>query len=185
MVMLLGFLVVGLLAMPSMPLAAPKPPPQPLQDAVTGSGTATFFGAFTFDVRSGPSGEDATGQVSADSIVGLLAGPVTCLAVRGNVATMNVQTSSMFGQVTFQVTDNSAAGTADVILATDIPPRPPSDCSPLETAVPGQVLTGDIVVVDAPPFPTSQEQCKNSGWAQFGFKNQGQCVAFVQRGPKP
>jgi hypothetical protein len=33
--------------------------------------------------------------------------------------------------------------------------------------------------------PTSKDQCKNGGWRQFGFTNQGHCVAFVQRGPKP
>ena len=35
--------------------------------------------------------------------------------------------------------------------------------------------------------PTSKEQCKNNGWRDFGrtFTNQGQGVAFVQRGPKP
>ena len=33
--------------------------------------------------------------------------------------------------------------------------------------------------------PTSKEQCKNGGWRNFPeFKNQGQCVAFVERGPK-
>ena len=37
----------------------------------------------------------------------------------------------------------------------------------------------------ATPLPTSKAQCKNGGHAQFGFKNQGQCVAFVQRGSKP
>jgi hypothetical protein len=49
------------------------------------------------------------------------------------------------------------------------------------------VTEGDITVVDAPPLPTSNEQCKNGGWRNFGdtFKNQGECVAFVQRGPKP
>jgi hypothetical protein len=47
------------------------------------------------------------------------------------------------------------------------------------------VVGGDIVVVDAPPLPTSKEQCKQGGYAAFGFTNQGQCVAFVQRGPKP
>jgi hypothetical protein len=37
-----------------------------------------------------------------------------------------------------------------------------------------------------PPPPTSKEQCKNAGWKDFpDFKNQGQCVAFVQRGPGP
>jgi 6-phosphogluconolactonase len=35
--------------------------------------------------------------------------------------------------------------------------------------------------------PTSKDQCKNGGWRTFGdaFKNQGECVAFVERGPKP
>jgi hypothetical protein len=39
----------------------------------------------------------------------------------------------------------------------------------------------------SPALPTSKDQCKNGGWRNFGdtFKNQGQCVAFVQRGPKP
>jgi hypothetical protein len=43
---------------------------------------------------------------------------------------------------------------------------------------------GDLVVTDAPSLPTSKEQCKNGGYAGFGFRTQGQCVAFVQRGPK-
>jgi hypothetical protein len=52
---------------------------------------------------------------------------------------------------------------------------------------PGERLLEAINEPDpcAPPAPRSNEQCKNGGWAQFGFKNQGQCVAFVQRGPKP
>jgi hypothetical protein len=32
--------------------------------------------------------------------------------------------------------------------------------------------------------PTSKEQCKHGGWKQFGFKNQGQCIRFVQHGQK-
>jgi hypothetical protein len=43
----------------------------------------------------------------------------------------------------------------------------------------------DFVVTDAqPPLPNTKDQCKQGGWQQFGFKNQGQCVAFVERGPK-
>ena len=35
--------------------------------------------------------------------------------------------------------------------------------------------------IDAPVSgPTSREQCKHGGHAQFGFENQGQCVAFVE-----
>ena len=36
----------------------------------------------------------------------------------------------------------------------------------------------------APPPPTDKDQCKNGGWKNFGtrFKNQGQCVRFVNTG---
>lgn len=30
------------------------------------------------------------------------------------------------------------------------------------------------------PYPTSKEQCKQDGWRDFGFKNQGQCIKFVE-----
>ena len=40
-----------------------------------------------------------------------------------------------------------------------------------------------VVVVDAPPLPTSKDQCKQGGYAALGFTSQGKCVAFVQRGP--
>jgi hypothetical protein len=35
-----------------------------------------------------------------------------------------------------------------------------------------------------PEVPTAKEQCKKGGYEEFGFKNQGQCVASVQRGSK-
>jgi hypothetical protein len=44
----------------------------------------------------------------------------------------------------------------------------------------GTFDTGDIVVADAPPFPTTKGQCKNGGWRNFpGFRNQGDCVSLV------
>jgi hypothetical protein len=47
------------------------------------------------------------------------------------------------------------------------------------------VATGDIVVTDAhPPLLTSKDQCRDGGWRNFPpFKNQGQCIAFVNHGP--
>lgn len=34
-----------------------------------------------------------------------------------------------------------------------------------------------------PPLPTSKAQCKNGGWRNYPqFKNQGQCVSFVETG---
>jgi hypothetical protein len=61
------------------------------------------------------------------------------------------------------------------------------DCSSPEPGFFGtQALTsGDIVVVDAPPLPTSKGECKNGGWKTYGgFKNQGDCVSFVATGGK-
>jgi hypothetical protein len=59
--------------------------------------------------------------------------------------------------------------------------------SPPTPTMPQNQRVGDLVVRDAPALPTSKDQCKNGGWRDFGdtFKNQGQCVAFVERGPKP
>jgi hypothetical protein len=42
------------------------------------------------------------------------------------------------------------------------------------------VLSNDVTVVDAP----SKEQCKRGGWAAYGFRNQGQCVAAASRDRK-
>ena len=32
--------------------------------------------------------------------------------------------------------------------------------------------------------PASKSDCKKGGWRDFGFKNQGQCIAFVKHGPR-
>jgi hypothetical protein len=38
------------------------------------------------------------------------------------------------------------------------------------------------VLLPTSPLPTSKDQCKNGGWEDFGFKNQGQCIKFVNTG---
>jgi choline dehydrogenase-like flavoprotein len=181
--------------------AAPQAGAQvPAGDSVTGSGTVEFFTVgvpgsittpFEFNVHSGPSGENPTGQVSFAGLS--VSAPVTCLDVRTvpfappfNQATMNLVTSQ-FGLVTLQVSDGNPEGLPDFISALTFSARSPTDCSPLgfgSENVRGAVLTGDIDIVNAPPFPTSKEQCIDGGYVQYGFKNQGECMAFVQRGPK-
>ena len=32
-----------------------------------------------------------------------------------------------------------------------------------------------------PPLPTTKEQCKNGGWRDFDYTNQGQCISDVNR----
>jgi hypothetical protein len=157
----------------------------PRQDSVSLSGIANAgpFSVSTLTATSGPSGENPSGQVSFTAF-GLLAqsGPVTCLAVTGNTAIINFDDQiGVFATTSIQVVDNQpdAFGLLDL-------GRAPTDCSPGPgTGLGGPVSGGDITVVDAPPLPTSKDQCKNGGWKSFGvFKNQGDCVSFVATGGK-
>jgi hypothetical protein len=168
-------------------VAVPAAPAQtPAGDSVTGSGTAgmTRADAFAFqiDAHSGPSGENPTGSahITPAEIGQPFGGPITCLAVRANVATFNFEALPASTSVeTFVATDSP---TGDQIAFVG-PGRAPTDCSPV-TNPPNQPLNGgDIVVTDAQPFPTTKDQCKNGGWRTFGgFKNQGDCVSFVATG---
>jgi hypothetical protein len=45
------------------------------------------------------------------------------------------------------------------------------------TTVPGSTTT-----TTPSGAPTSKQQCMNDGWQSFGFRNQGQCIAFVNTG---
>src|SRR5687768_766955 len=48
----------------------------PGEDSVTGTGTASFWGQFQIDVRSGASGENPSGQASFNSAVEVLSGSI-------------------------------------------------------------------------------------------------------------
>ena len=43
-----------------------------------------------------------------------------------------------------------------------------------------RTLIGHVAFGDA--IPRSQGDCKDGGWERYGFKNQGQCVRFVETG---
>jgi hypothetical protein len=154
----------------------------PGQDSVTGSGTFQSGRSFTFDARSGPSGENPSGTVNFDGI----AGPVRCLEVRDNFATILTTFPPYVLDVTIYVVDNADMGAPDMEWSaptfTTVPPLGP--CGGRARSVrPELVATGDIAVVDAAALPTSKAQCKNNGWRDFGvFKNQGDCVSFVASG---
>ncbi|MEK6612065.1 MAG: hypothetical protein AABZ29_04735 [Gemmatimonadota bacterium] len=36
--------------------------------------------------------------------------------------------------------------------------------------------------VTGPTDPTTKDDCKKDGWLTYGFRNQGQCVRFVETG---
>lgn len=117
----------------------PGPPGGDLTpDSVTGSGTSSFCGgAFEVNAQSGPSGEDPTGQLTCGSFFG---GPVTCLNVTGNVALLNVETSSL-GTVALRITDLGTTG--DRVEAI-----PGSGCDLPQASYVDVGFSGDISVVD-------------------------------------
>ncbi len=199
--------VVGLAvaALSAGPAAAAQ---TPTQDTAVGDGHVTIpvpgsqipfhvFG-FNFNAASGPEGENPTGEVinlTTGERVGAMTftGNVTCLAVSGNRAAIGA-VGTYFGfpaAVLLTVVDggppNSGADTANVAIRVDSQtPPPPPDCSTASFSNQLVVTTGDVVVRDAPPLPTSKDQCKNGGWRNYGdrFKNQGACVSFVATGKR-
>jgi hypothetical protein len=179
----------------------------PAQDSVTGRSNLYFnptdlvpvAGQTTLDAHSGPAGENPTGTFFAHFGGGNgpnYTGSVTCLAVNGNLAVIGVEGTVDFGPFTepffgtIAVTDGGPTVTQppwpDTFSFASFLPPGQTNCS--LTPPPAQTFAAtDITVIDAQPLPTTKEQCKNGGWRNFGdtFRNQGQCVAFVERGPKP
>ena len=188
-----AILTIGILAI-SLGLAraasaAPQAPP-PGQDSVrlTGAPAAVVFTTFPtyridqIDATSGPSGENPSGRVAFTAfirgIVLPIDGPVTCLAVRGNTATINVEDQASFPDtiVTVEVVDDQP----DTFGASELS-RAPTDCAPAQfgSDVLRALSNGDIAVVDAQPPPTGKTDCRDGGWQRLGFANQGQCIVFV------
>ena len=143
---------------------------------------------FQFDARSRPSGENPTGTGGVHRR-GRAVHPDRddCLAGSGSTATAVGQlafNSRCFTHAKFTVVDNGPAGNTYGAAAYRSVNPPP--CTPITafegdfTSLPRPIVSGDIHVVDAQPFPTSNDQCKNGGWKTLGVvKNQGDCVSFV------
>jgi hypothetical protein len=182
----------------TVPTGASAQAPQ-AQDRVFTTGTTSagvlefgslFFSSIVIDARSGPSGETPSGRLSFTVTVGLptpivtqLEGTASCLSVAGNAAVIGFAQGAMFVRV--RVIDGGGPGSGLDTFAIE-PLQRPSDCSSFNSPFSETTVTeGDITVVDAPPLPTSKDQCKNGGYTSFGFKNQGECVAFIERGSKP
>jgi hypothetical protein len=111
--------------------------------------------------------------------------------VQGNVALLKLQStesaSGVIGLLSMRVTDNAESTTPDLIEVTFATAATggANECASPEGFYLGStmVTSGDITVVDAPPVPTTRQQCTNGGWQSYGvFKNQGDCVSFVATG---
>jgi hypothetical protein len=152
----------------------------PAGDSVTGSGTAgetraDVFG-FQIDAHSGPMGENPTGSARiSPEISQPFGGPITCLAVRANVATFNFEAQPGSTSVATFVATDSPTGDQVAYVGGG---RAPTDCSPV-TNPPNQPLNGgDIVVTDA-QTPATYTQCRQAGWVGYGYASQAQCIRAV------
>jgi hypothetical protein len=185
--LILATAIVGVaLALPTVSSAAPSGPT--LGDSLSLTGDpAEFVFQFNFEnfplnvekltATSGPSGENPTGEIAWTGTGVVDHGPITCLAVSGNTASFNYVSSFLHGQIaTGQAVDDSPDTFSTFMVG-----RAATDCSPPTGVFIAQwVRGGDITVVDSQP-PTTRGQCLNDGWKQFGFKSQGQCIAFVSQ----
>ena len=179
-------------------LVAPAPAQVP-GDSVIGQGRTVpseggFVQVFDLEARSGPSGEDPSGYVTFE--VGPIPtippsflhfeGPVRCLSVSGNDAVVGFELHPPFGQqpgALAHVEDNGPPGSDPPDFFVARPVDDPTSCDPGGFPAQLELAEGDVAVSDAPPQPTSKSNCEKGGYERFGFKNQGQCVAFVRRGP--
>jgi hypothetical protein len=165
----------------------------PLDTVTATNGTAGIFSNINISAQSGTAGQNPTGTVSFIVFGGVFSfsGPVTCLSVTGpdngagtllapTIGVVNFQSNSGFGIITVELIDKGGNG-ADLFNVSPLG-RGALDCSafPSPAAYP---YSGQAVVFDAPPLPTSKDQCKDGGWQGFAqFKNQGDCVSFVENG---
>jgi hypothetical protein len=208
-VLCLAAVAAAILVLPSAGVAA-----EPTQDSVVGFTDSGVYGSDRLDVRSGPGGEAPQGSYTwnfgspSSGRTSFVSTSISCLAVSGSTAVVGG-----FGTLSFNgrgpngepISESETTGFVVVVVdhgpwlpgADGVYPDPVDEYGSAypdtpDCAAPGvtpgfAALAGDFVVTDAPSVPTTKDQCKNGGWKRYGtrFKNQGQCVAFVERGPKP
>jgi hypothetical protein len=167
-------------------------------DSFLGQGRTSLFGGSSFvqvfevEARSGPSGEDPSGYVTLDFTVFRSANfhierPVSCLSVSGNQAVVvfeldpDLSTFPAVGAI-LEIEDNGRPGSDPRDTRYSGPVDDPGSCAARFGFADAEISEGDVTVTDAPPPPTSKSQCRNGGYAAFGFKNQRQSVALVERG---
>jgi hypothetical protein len=204
--------VLPLAVAPLLP-AATAAAQAPVGDSVVGSGRDCFVddtctpvpadSTFVVDARSGPAGENPTGEASYSTGFGfartLVSGRVVCMSVNGNVAVVGIVGRVVApglgidipasAVITVRDQGGEASGLdrfSPTLLFSTSPPfePPPPNCSSVPAQGGFANERGDLVVRDT-TLPTITDQCKNSGWKSYGvFKNQGDCLSFVATGGK-
>lgn len=103
-------------------------------------------------------------------------------AVVGSVGSTTIAAKSILAQSTstcFNVTSFLQPGPNDITVNGQNGPKSFAGCDPsckYNENPAGVVFGGTLTVAN----PTTKEECRNGGWMPFGFKNQGQCIRFVE-----
>ena len=67
------------------------------------------------------------------------------------------------------------------LVADDACPPPQTDQRGIERPQGEACDSGAYELVQGPPRPQTKADCKRGGWREYGFKNRGRCIAFVNR----
>jgi hypothetical protein len=153
---------------------------------------------YVFRVSAAAAGGDVRGSVryltGERAGLDIARGSVSCLLVSGNQATVGVNfaasTQDVPARAALIFLEDNGPVASDRFAAQDLPaggapttcPAGPPAGVTLGPAFPGpNVAPGDpgVLITDVQTGPTDKEQCKHGGFSQFGFRNQGQCIAFV------
>jgi len=148
---------------------SPKSPPaipaagQPSDVAVSPDGKSAYV---VSGARASPNGSVLQYAVGSDGALTPMS-PASVAADTPVRIALNPDGNSVY------VTDGNGSilqytRAVDGTLSPKSPPTVPTGTNPVE-----------IAVSHAPRLATTLSQCRNGGWQQFGFKNQGRCVAFV------
>jgi hypothetical protein len=153
------------------------------EDSVRGAGILATGLGIEVDARSGPSGENPRGTFVATFRGAREEFSIACLHVTGRTAVLGANLLNFDVGALIEVVDGSPDTFGGMPLTVAVQEQ---DCrTPFVAPSQLPLVSGDLVVTDAEPFPSSKDQCKNGGWKNFpGFKNQGDCVSFVATGGK-
>jgi hypothetical protein len=128
-------------------------------------------GTKTFVPAGDPNINVATGRCDFDGVGGSITIFADDLRYSVTIQTPDGQTCTQSGGASLQVIDDSS------VVADTFTERFLNDIS-----APAPVCTGgEEPPPEEPEMPVSKDDCRDGGYARYGFKNQGECIAWVNR----